>query len=66
MERLYEFDRYVACALMAEGAAVHASSEAEAVDKALRLFRGGAKPGEMAKTTFKLRPAHAPSASEEK
>lgn len=64
MNRLYEFDRYVDGSLMAEGAAVHAPSEAEAIERAQRLFRGGAKPGEMDRTTF--RPADAPSAGEEK
>lgn len=64
MNRLYEFDRYVAGDLMAEGAAVHANSEAEAIEKAHRLFRGGAKPGEMDRTIF--RPADAPSGTQEK
>lgn len=49
----YKFDRYVGGRLMAEGARIeHAKTEAEAMEKARRLFACGAAPGEMKRTTF--------------
>lgn len=49
----YKFDRYVGGQLMAEGACIHhASTEAEAREKARRMFAGSAAPGEMERTVF--------------
>lgn len=54
MEKAWEFDRYVWGRLMAEGAKVHAKTEAEALEKARQLF---AQDGSLEGTTFKLRQA---------
>lgn len=61
----WEFDRYVGGRLMAEGARIHhAESEAEALEKAKRLFSKGAKPGEMERTRFVMR-SDAPTVRED-
>lgn len=53
---IYEFDRYIGRQLMAEGVRIEmASSEEDARAKARRMYAGGAKPGEIERTTFVLR-----------
>jgi hypothetical protein len=53
--KTYRFDRYRAGQKMAEGGRVKATSEAEALVKVTKLFERDADPGEMERTTFKLR-----------
>lgn len=62
--QLYELSRYIKGELMAEGAAVYARSESEAMEKAWALFARGAAPGEMDHTTFTI-DAPAPTAGQE-
>lgn len=53
--QLYRLDRYVNNKPMAQGAAVYAADEKEAVEKAVKLFESDARPGEMARTRFEIR-----------
>ena len=55
----FEFDRYIDGCLMAEGCRItHAATEEEARRKAFDIYKHGARPGEMERTTFVLRSAN--------
>lgn len=63
----YKFDRYIDGRLMAEGVCIyHASTEAEALEKARKMYAGAAAPGEMKRTTFVRVEPEAPALTKDK